>query len=305
MINLDQKCICPHCNESFQLKDSLNKTIVRDLDKMVKAQIKMAVDEKESKWETEKELIELKHEEKVTRLTNDMRMVTKRIRQGSVQSQGEAGEVLIEETLQNKYPNDEILEVPKGKKGADVLHRIRANSGKIAGTILYESKITKVFKKDWVKKLKTDMNDNSSDIGVIVTSVYPSGMKKASLVDGIWICSFYEFEVLSLALRENMISLFKNNLVRSVDGQVPQKLFEYLVSNEFKLAMEAMLKPIHEMEKQITSEEMAFKKQWKLRREMIKSVLIGTTDFTTSVQYIVGSGFPQIEGLSDINEIGE
>ena len=113
-------------------------------------------------------------------------------------------------------------------------------------------------------------------------------MKKASLVDGIWICSFYEFEVLSLALREKMISLFKNNLVRSVDGQVPQKLFEYLVSNEFKLAMEAMLKPIHEMEKQITSEEMAFKKQWKLRREMIKSILTGTSDFTTSVQYIVG-----------------
>ncbi len=305
MINLDQKCICPHCNESFQLKDSLNKTIVKDLDKMVKAQIKMAVDEKESNWETEKQLIELKHEEKVTRLTNDMRMVTKRIRQGSVQSQGEAGEILIEETLKNKYPNDEILEVPKGKKGADVLHKIRANSGKIAGTILYESKITKVFKKDWVKKLKTDMNDNSSDIGVIVTSVYPSGMKKASLVDGIWICSFYEFEILSLALRENMISLFKNNLVRSVDGQVPQKLFEYLVSNEFKLAMEAMLKPIYEMEKQITSEEIAFKKQWKLRREMIKSVLIGTSDFTTSVQYIVGSGFPQIEGLPEIDQIGE
>jgi len=305
MINLDQKCICPHCNESFQLKDSLNKTIVKDLDKMVKAQIKMAVDEKESNWETEKQLIELKHEEKVTRLTNDMRMVTKRIRQGSVQSQGEAGEILIEETLKNKYPNDEILEVPKGKKGADVLHKIRANSGKIAGTILYESKITKVFKKDWVKKLKTDMNDNSSDIGVIVTSVYPSGMKKASLVDGIWICSFYEFEILSLALRENMISLFKNNLVRSVDGQVPQKLFEYLVSNEFKLAMEAMIKPIYEMEKQITSEEMAFKKQWKLRREMIKSVLIGTSDFTTSVQYIVGSGFPQIEGLPEMDQIGE
>jgi hypothetical protein len=305
MINLDQKCICPHCNESFQLKDSLNKTIVKDLDKMVKAQIKMAVDEKESNWETEKQLIELKHEEKVTRLTNDMRMVTKRIRQGSVQSQGEAGEILIEETLKNKYPNDEILEVPKGKKGADVLHKIRANSGKIAGTILYESKITKVFKKDWVKKLKIDMNDNSSDIGVIVTSVYPSGMKKASLVDGIWICSFYEFEILSLALRENMISLFKNNLVRSVDGQVPQKLFEYLVSNEFKLAMEAMIKPIYEMEKQITSEEMAFKKQWKLRREMIKSVLIGTSDFTTSVQYIVGSGFPQIEGLPEMDQIGE
>ena len=46
------------------------------------------------------------------------------------------------------------------------------------------------------------MSDNRSDVGVIVTSVYPSGMKKASLVDGIWICSFYEFEVLSLALRE-------------------------------------------------------------------------------------------------------
>ena len=133
----------------------------------------------------------------------------------------------------------------------------------------------------------------------------PAGKETLHEVDGIWICSFYEFEVLSLALRENMISLFKNNLVRSVDGQVPQKLFEYLVSNEFKLAMESILKPIHEMEKQIISEEMAFKKQWKLRREMIKSILTGTSDFTTSVQYIVGNGFPQIEGIPDISNIGE
>ena len=87
----------------------------------------MAVDANETKWETEKRILEIKHAEKVTRLTNDMRQATKRIDQGSVQSQGEAGEVLIEETLKNKYPNDEILEIPKGKKGADVLHKIKAN----------------------------------------------------------------------------------------------------------------------------------------------------------------------------------
>ena len=271
----------------------------------MKARIKTVVDEKEAKWETEKKLLKIQEAEKVNRLKEDMRQATKRIDQGSVQSQGEAGEVLIEETLKNKYPNDDILEIPKGRKGADVLHKIRANSGKVTGTVLYESKITKVFKKEWIKKLKADMSDNSSDMGVIVTSVFPSGMKKASLVDGIWICSFYEFEILSLALRENMINLFKSNLVRSVDGQVPQKLFEYLISNEFKLAMETMLKPIHEMEKQIVSEEAAFRKQWKLRREMIKSVLIGANDCTTSVQYIVGSGFPQIEGLPEIDQIGE
>ena len=305
MLNLEQNCICPHCNESFLLKEVLDKAIVKDIDNIMKAQVKTAVDEKEAKWETEKELLQIKHADTVNRLSDDMKKATKRIGQGSVQSQGEAGEILIEETLKNKYPNDDILEIPKGKKGADVLHKIRANSGKVTGTVLYESKITKVFKKEWIKKLKTDMSDNSSDIGVIVTSVFPSGMKKATLVDGIWICSFYEFEILSLALRENMINLFKSNLVRSVDGEVPQKLFQYLISNEFKLAMEAMIKPIYEMEKQILSEEMAFRKQWKLRREMIKNVLTGANDFTSSVQYIVGSGFPQIEGLPDMDQIGE
>ena len=305
MLNLEQNCICPHCNESFPLKEVLDKAIVKDIDNMMKTQVKTAVDEKEAKWETEKELLQIKHSDTVNRLSDDMKKATKRIGQGSVQSQGEAGEVLIEETLKNKYPNDDILEIPKGKKGADVLHKIKANSGKVTGTVLYESKITKVFKKEWIKKLKIDMSDNGSDIGVIVTSVFPSGMKKASLVDGIWICSFYEFEILSLALRENMINLFKSNLVRSVDGQVPQKLFEYLISNEFKLAMETMIKPIYEMEKQILSEEMAFRKQWKLRREMIKNILTGANDFTSSVQYIVGSGFPQIEGLPDMDQIGE
>jgi hypothetical protein len=305
MINLEQNCVCPHCNKNFLLKESLNRAVVKDINQMIAIQIKTAVDTKDSEWETKKKLMEIKHNEKVNRLNNDMRQVTTRLNQGSVQSQGEAGEVLIEETLKNKFPNDDIIDVPKGRKGADILHKIKANSGKVAGTILYESKITKTFKKEWIQKLKKDMSDNNSDIGVIITANFPSGMKKASLKDGIWICNFYEFEILSLALRENIINLFKNNLVRSIDDNVPQKIFEYLISNEFKLAMETMLKPIQEMEEQIKSEENAFRKQWKLRRAMIANLTTGALDFTTSVQYIVGSGFPQIEGLSDINQIGE
>tara|TARA_B110000503_G_scaffold139953_1_gene229573 strand:- start:1428 stop:2345 length:918 start_codon:yes stop_codon:yes gene_type:complete len=305
MINLEQNCVCPHCNKNFLLKESLNRAVVKDINQMIAIQIKTAVDTKDSEWETKKKLMEIKHNEKVNRLNNDMRQVTTRLNQGSVQSQGEAGEVLIEETLNNKFPNDDILEIPKGKKGADILHKIKANSGKLAGTILYESKITKIFKKEWIPKLKKDMSDNNSDIGVIITATFPKGVKKASLIDGIWVCNFYEFEILSLALRENIMNLFKSNLVRSIDDNVPQKIFEYLISNEFKLAMETMLKPIQEMEEQIKSEENAFRKQWKLRRAMIANLTTGALDFTTSVQYIVGSGFPQIEGLSDINQIGE
>ena len=251
MINLEQNCVCPHCNKNFLLKESLNRAVVKDINQMIAIQIKTAVDTKDSEWETKKKLMEIKHNEKVNRLNNDMRQVTTRLNQGSVQSQGEAGEVLIEETLNNKFPNDDILEIPKGKKGADILHKIKANSGKLAGTILYESKITKIFKKEWIPKLKKDMSDNNSDIGVIITATFPKGVKKASLIDGIWVCNFYEFEILSLALRENIMNLFKSNLVRSIDDNVPQKIFEYLISNEFKLAMETMLKPIQEMEEQI------------------------------------------------------
>ena len=45
--------------------------------------------------------------------------------QGSVQTQGEGGEIYIEDLLRQAFPEDDIEEVAKGQKGADVIQKVR------------------------------------------------------------------------------------------------------------------------------------------------------------------------------------
>jgi hypothetical protein len=55
--------------------------------------------------------------------------LTRKLEQGLQQIQGEALEAGVEEMLRAAFPLDEIVEVPKGANGADLLQRVRSSSG--------------------------------------------------------------------------------------------------------------------------------------------------------------------------------
>lgn len=67
----------------------------------------------------------------------------RKLEQGSQQTQGEALEVSVEAMLKGAFPMDEVLPVPKGVNGADLLQRVRSPSGLVCGTIVREAKQTR------------------------------------------------------------------------------------------------------------------------------------------------------------------
>ncbi|EJN0604041.1 DUF2130 domain-containing protein, partial [Campylobacter coli] len=133
----------------------------------------------------------------------------RRIEQGSQQLQGEAAELLIEEYIQNEYIGDEVKEVPKGVNGADCLHIVKDSFGNICGSILYESKRTKEFNKEWIDKLKLDSIAAKSDIAVLITKTMPKDKQKTHFKEGILICTFAEFKGVLAVLRESIINSYK------------------------------------------------------------------------------------------------
>jgi len=60
----------------------------------------------------------------------------RKLDQGSQQMQGEALELSLEALLKSAFPLDEIVPVPKGVTGADLLQRVRSASGQLCGTII-------------------------------------------------------------------------------------------------------------------------------------------------------------------------
>ena len=72
---------------------------------------------------------------------------------GSQQSQGEIAEILVENTLRQEFPLDNIEEVAKGINGADISHYVRDTSGTHIGLIYIEVKNAKKFSISWMPKL--------------------------------------------------------------------------------------------------------------------------------------------------------
>ena len=59
----------------------------------------------------------------------------KKSSQGSMQSQGEAGEILLENRLRGTLPLEDIDEIGKGQAGADCVMKVAAGKGVGIGSI--------------------------------------------------------------------------------------------------------------------------------------------------------------------------
>ena len=140
------------------------------------------------------------------RLVDEMK---RKAEQGSMQLQGEAQELLLEELLQSAFPFDKIEEVGKGVRGADCIQIVQNQFGNEAGKIIYESKRTKDFANDWIEKLKSDMRSLGADVAVIVTQALPKDMERFGEKDGVYICSFAEVRSVALLLRNALLKIFE------------------------------------------------------------------------------------------------
>ena len=95
----------------------------------------------------ERESMSLKEKEYQKQLEDQRKLIDemkRKAEQGSMQMQGEVQELALEELLRATYPFDEIKEVPKGTRGADSIQIVFNERQQICGSIVYESKRTKI-----------------------------------------------------------------------------------------------------------------------------------------------------------------
>lgn len=219
--------------------------------------------------------------------------------QGSMQLQGEAQELILEELLRNYFPFDIISEVGKGVRGADCVQTVRNQFGQECGRIIYESKRTNAFSMDWIEKLKKDMRSMGVDVAVIVTQCYPKGMDCFGERDGVWICSFDEVKAVSYILRDGVMKL--SNLSKSQDnrGDKMHLLYDYLTSSEFSEQWKAIREGYMSMRQSIQRERDAMEKLWKAREKQLDKVLLSAAHIRGSIEGIAGNDTIQLNLTDD------
>jgi hypothetical protein len=219
--------------------------------------------------------------------------------QGSMQMQGEVMEIALEQYLRDTFPLDEILEIGKGVRGADILHivndRIHTNMGKI----YIESKNTKDFQPSWIEKFKADMRDKGAMIGVLVTKVMPKEMSQFGQREGIWICTMHEFKALIHVLRDAIIRIGQAHDVQKNKGDKMSMLYDYLVGPEFRGHIEAIVEGFSQMKEDLDSEKRRMNAVWNMREKQIEKVLLNTMQLYGSIKGIGGREVIHIKQLEE------
>lgn len=248
-----------------------------------------AFEDKVRNQEREKNLLQKKEDEKkiadLNKLIDEMK---RKSEQGSTQLQGEIQELALEELLRRTYPFDSIIEVPKGVRGADCIQTVINRAQQSCGSIVYESKRTKSFSRDWIGKLKQDQIRCKADIAVIVTETLPANTFRFGQIDGVWICGFHEVKSVSLVLREILLQRQSVKTAQENKGDKMEMLYNYLTSSEFIQKVERVMEVHTEMSNQLEYEKRAFERIWKKREAQIDLIKENVAGLLGSIQGIAG-----------------
>ncbi|MEM8579398.1 MAG: DUF2130 domain-containing protein [Pseudomonadota bacterium] len=212
--------------------------------------------------------------------------------QGSMQAQGEAAELILEDQLRRAFPADRIEEVGKGIRGADCLQLVAG------GAILWESKRTQNWSNEWAPKLRADMRTAGADLAVLVSTARPDGVEAFAERDGIWVCAPRFAVALASVLRHSLAEVAQARAAREGQATKTELLYDYLTGPQFRARVGAMLEPFEEMQKALAQEKRALTKQWALREKQLDRAIEAVSGMYGDVQGIAGSSVPEIEGLS-------
>jgi hypothetical protein len=285
-------------NKEQELEILLQKRLLQERDQLMQV-IRKEETERISLKETEYQL-KLKELEKQLedqrKLAEEMK---RRAEQGSMQLQGEAQELLLEELLRDNFPYDQIAEVGKGVEGADCMQTVRNHIGAECGKIIFESKRTKAFQNVWIEKLKTDMRSQQADVAIIVTQNYPKDMHCFGERDGVWICSFSEVVALTSALRHTIMRVSETKKAEENKGEKMQLLYSYLTGTEFRQQIETIVEGFLSMKNAISKERIQMEKIWKEREKQLEKVLLSTSGMYGSIKGIAGASIGEIPLLED------
>lgn len=211
---------------------------------------------------------------KIARLEKLADELKKKAQQGSGEVQGEAFEVELENLLRQMFAVDEFEPVPRGKRGADIIQKVRTDNLRQCGTIIWEAKNAENWSDNWVVKLKADMRQTAGDcVGIIVSKALPKTVKRFGYVDGIWVSDFYSAVGLATAIRMKFQELHQTKAAIAGRSSIRDLIYVYVTGNDFRNRIEATGEALRDMKLDIDRERAAMEKNWAKREKQLFRVV--------------------------------
>lgn len=244
---------------------------------------------------------ELKLREKdnlINQMRSEMESLKHKLEKGSQQAQGEALEGQLQDKLSQVFPFDIFEEVKKGVRGADIIQRVRNSLAKDCGVILWETKNTQAFSKEWLTKLKNDQQEAGADIAVIAAIVLPKEISGFGVMDDVWVTDYTTAICLATALRQGLINVARERVVAANQDSMKDIIYRYITGQEFTMQVKGIVTAFARMKNDLDSEKRAIQRMWKIREKQIETVLGNVTGIYSAIEGYVGDKtLPKIEPL--------
>jgi hypothetical protein len=242
--------------------------------------------------------LKLKEKDKlIDNLRRSLEEARRKSVQGSQERQGEVLEIDIKTELERRFPHDLVSSVPKGMRGADLIHAVRNASLRACGTIVWEAKNTRHWQAGWLDKLKEDQRAIGASLAVIVSMALPDGIVEFGRIDGVWVAGLRAWPALALALREQLIQVGFAHVAARGKNEKMECLYHYLAGDQFKSRIEAMVEAFTALRSGLDGERRAMERLWKEREKQIERVLVNTAGLYGEVRGIVGASVPSVPAL--------
>jgi len=244
----------------------------------------------------EHELKDREKDEKLRAFERQVKELEAKIQQGSQQLQGEVLELELEEVLRREFPSDEIEEVKKGQRGADISQRVFDKKGRFCGLILWESK-NAVWSEDWISKLKDDQRAVKADLAVLVVSQPPEWLNVFQYKDGVWLAVRKMAVPLAWALRFDLVRLTTERLANTGREKKSEILYNYINSQEFRSRVEAVIEGFVELQEEMERERRWFQTKWAREEKQLRKIIDHWQGMYGDLQGVVGKSLPEIGSL--------
>lgn len=286
-----------------ELMDSLREEKRARADAELAAHKKMAESEDKIRDEVAKTADEkyrlkmLEQEKKMADMQKSLDEAQRKAAQGSQQNQGEVLELDLEARLREEFPFDDISEVKKGQRGADLTQIVKNHQMTACGILLWETKNGK-WQPAWVPKFRGDIRAAGASIGVIVSNEMPTEYGDMKHLEAsVWAVKPRLAPILASALRTTILQVDSAN--RNAEGKDAkmEALYQFLVGPEFRHRVEAIVENYGTLQAEIEKEKRAAALRWAHQEKAIRAVIDNTIGMYGDLQGITSRALPAIKSL--------
>jgi hypothetical protein len=259
----EPRIICPKCNTSVKLTDSLAAPLIAKTRRQVEQQLA------KKEQEFAKREVSLRNSQKAI-------IRARRTMDAEIAKQLEVERTAIAESEATKARRALGADIEqRDRLLTELRHNLTSNNAKLAEA----------------------QQAHADEIGLIVSNVLPTGIETFDCIDNVWITKSRFAIPLAMALRQSLIEV--SNSRQAAEGQQTkmEMVYQYLTGPLFRHRINFIVEKFTDMQSDLDRERKTMVRIWAKREEQLKSVLDSSAGLYGDLQGIAGRTLPEIESL--------